>query len=87
MSRIRVAVTVDGIRRHVDVEPDRALVDVLRDDCGVTGIEHGCTDGTCGACTVLVDEVEIRSCLMLGVQAEGAQVRRLQDRRCSADPR
>lgn len=65
---------VDGTRHDLDVPPHRTLAAVLRDDCGVTGCRIACTDGTCGACAVLVDGDEVRSCLMLAVQGDGARV-------------
>ena len=57
------------------VEPRRTLADALREDCGLTGTHLGCEHGVCGACTVLVDDTPVRSCLMFAVQAEGARVR------------
>jgi carbon-monoxide dehydrogenase small subunit len=59
----------------VSIEPRRSLADVLRDDCGLTGTHLGCEHGVCGACTVLVNDKPVRSCLMFGVQAEGKTVR------------
>jgi aerobic carbon-monoxide dehydrogenase small subunit len=69
-----VGVTVNGIRHELAVEPRRLLVDCLRDDLGLTGTHIGCEHGVCGTCTVLVDGESIRSCLMLAVQADGAQI-------------
>jgi aerobic-type carbon monoxide dehydrogenase small subunit (CoxS/CutS family) len=56
------------------VEPRRTLADVLREDLELTGTHLGCEHGVCGACTVLVDGLAVRSCLMLAVQAEGTEV-------------
>jgi carbon-monoxide dehydrogenase small subunit len=56
------------------IEPRRTLADVLREDIELTGTHLGCEHGVCGACTVLVDDVAVRSCLVLGVQAEGSSV-------------
>jgi carbon-monoxide dehydrogenase small subunit len=66
--------TVNGEPREVLVEARRTLVDVLRDDLSLTGTHVGCEHGVCGACTVLLDGDAVRSCLMLGVQAEGRTV-------------
>ena len=66
--------TVNGAPRRVTVEPRKTLADVLREDFGLTGTHLGCEHGVCGACTVLVDGDAVRSCLMFGVQAEGADV-------------
>src|SRR3954463_16095479 len=65
---------VNGDVYPLDVEPRRILADVLREDCRLTGTHIGCEHGVCGACTVLVDGEAVRSCLMLAVQAEGAEV-------------
>jgi len=73
--KIEVAFTVNGMPRTVSVEPRRTLADALREDCGLTGTHLGCEHGVCGACTVLLDDVPVRSCLMFAVQAEGARIR------------
>jgi carbon-monoxide dehydrogenase small subunit len=73
--KLDVAFDVNGERREIKVEPRRSLADALREDCGLTGTHLGCEHGVCGACTVLVDGVPVRSCLMFAVQAEGAHVR------------
>jgi carbon-monoxide dehydrogenase small subunit len=66
--------TVNGQPCEVLVAPNRSLADVLRADLELTGTHVGCEHGVCGACTVLVDGLAVRSCLMLGVQAAGAEV-------------
>jgi carbon-monoxide dehydrogenase small subunit len=70
-----VTFTVNGKKRMIRVEPRRSLADALREDCGLTGTHLGCEHGVCGACTVLIDDNPVRSCLMFAVQAEGARVR------------
>src|SRR5260370_34732624 len=70
-----VTCTVNGHVRMICVEARRSLADELREDCGLTGTHLGCEHGVCGACTVLVDDKPVRSCLMFAVQAEGARVR------------
>ena len=70
-----VTFTVNGGERTIRVEPRRSLADALREDCGLTGTHLGCEHGVCGACTVLVDDQPVRSCLMFAVQADGARVR------------
>src|SRR5262249_44753538 len=57
------------------VEPRKTLVDVIRDECGLTGTHIGCEHGVCGACTVILDNDAIRSCLMFAVQAQGKRIR------------
>ena len=74
MTETTVTMTVNGAPRRVTVEPRKTLADVLREDFGLTGTHLGCEHGVCGACTVLVDGDADRSCLMFGVQAEGADV-------------
>ena len=66
--------TVNGQPREGHCEPRKLLVDFLREDLGLTGTHVGCEHGICGACTVLVDGEAARSCLMLAVQADGAEL-------------
>jgi aerobic carbon-monoxide dehydrogenase small subunit len=73
--RQNVTFTVNGEKRVIRVEPRRSLGDALREDCGLTGTHLGCEHGVCGACTVLLDDQPVRSCLMFAVQAEGTRVR------------
>jgi aerobic carbon-monoxide dehydrogenase small subunit len=73
--KIRITLDVNGSEHTVTIEPRRTLVDVLRDDCHLTGTHIGCEHGVCGACTILVDDKPVRSCLMFGVQAEGKKIR------------
>ena len=73
--RRSISLTVNGAAHDVEVEPRRTLVDVLRHDLGYTGTHVGCEQGVCGACTVLLDGEPVRSCLVFGVQADGADVR------------
>jgi aerobic-type carbon monoxide dehydrogenase small subunit (CoxS/CutS family) len=54
---------INGAHRHVESDPDRSLLSVLRDDLGLTGAKYGCGEGQCGACTVLLDGRAIRSCI------------------------
>jgi carbon-monoxide dehydrogenase small subunit len=70
-----IALDINGRRYDVTVEPRRLLVDVIRDDCGLTGTHIGCEHGVCGACTVLVEGDPVRSCLMFAVQAKGKEIR------------
>ncbi len=69
-----ISLTVNGTRREVDVEPREFLVYVLRERLGLTGTNIGCDTSQCGACTVLVDGNAVKSCTILGVQADGAEV-------------
>ena len=71
---IDVAVTVNGKRYRETVEPRLLLSDFLRHTLGLTGTHVGCEHGVCGACTVLLDGVSVRSCLLLAAQADGAEL-------------
>ena len=66
-----IDLTVNGRLCRVEVEPRTTLLDCLRDGLGLTGTHVGCEHGICGACTVLLDGVPVRSCLMFAVQADG----------------
>ena len=70
----RVSLAVNGVRHELDLEPRELLVYVLRDRLGLTGTNVGCDTSSCGACTVLVDGEAVKSCTMLGVQADGVEV-------------
>jgi aerobic carbon-monoxide dehydrogenase small subunit len=72
---VNVVLRVNGVAHALDLEPRRLLSDVLRHDLGLTGTHVGCEHGVCGCCTVLVDGEPVRACLMLGVQADGAEIR------------
>src|SRR5580700_7821474 len=74
MSRHHIEMNINGRRHGSDVEARVSLADFLRDDAGYTGVHVGCEHGVCGACTVIVNGKAVRSCLMLAVQADGAQV-------------
>jgi aerobic carbon-monoxide dehydrogenase small subunit len=66
--------TVNGRRLRLAVHPMKRLLDVLREDCGLTGTKEGCGEGECGACTVLVDGAPVNSCLVPFAHADGARV-------------
>src|SRR4029077_12817985 len=66
--------TLNGKRTRVDAHPMKRLLDVLREDCGLTGTKEGCGEGECGACTVLMDGQPINSCLVPLAQARGARI-------------
>src|SRR6266853_172563 len=65
---------INGKRANVDVHPLKRLLDVLREDCALTGTKEGCGEGECGACTVLVDRLPVNSCLVPLAQVAGARV-------------
>jgi aerobic-type carbon monoxide dehydrogenase small subunit (CoxS/CutS family) len=74
VSKHHIAVLVNGKQRGCDVDGRINLADFLRQDLQLTGTHVGCEHGVCGACTVLVDGISVRSCLMLAAQADGRTV-------------
>ena len=66
--------TLNGARRAVTAHPMKRLLDVLREDCGLTGTKEGCGEGECGACTVLVDGAAVNACLVPFAQVGGAHI-------------
>ncbi|WP_305790238.1 2Fe-2S iron-sulfur cluster-binding protein [Symbioplanes lichenis] len=71
---VRVTLIVNDDRRDFDAEADEPLDRLLRERCGLPGVRHGCTDGTCGECTVLLDGEETRSCTIFAVQCAGGSL-------------
>ncbi len=69
-----VALTVNGTRHELELEPRELLVFVLRERLGLTGTNVGCDTSSCGACTVLVGGESVKACTMLGVQADGLEI-------------
>jgi carbon-monoxide dehydrogenase small subunit len=69
-----ISLTVNGDTHELLVDVRRSLLDVLRDDLGLTGTNRGCDAGDCGACTVLVDDAPVTSCLLLAMESDGSQV-------------
>ncbi|MEV4893686.1 (2Fe-2S)-binding protein [Nonomuraea sp. NPDC055795] len=69
-----VALKVNGVLESIEVDNRTSLLDLLREQLGLTGTKKGCDAGACGACTVLVDGRRINSCLTLAVRLEGAEV-------------
>jgi aerobic-type carbon monoxide dehydrogenase small subunit (CoxS/CutS family) len=72
--RIELSLKVNGEAHELSVEPRRLLLEVLRDELGLTGAKRGCEEGVCGCCTVLLDGRNVKSCLMLAAQANGRSV-------------
>jgi aerobic carbon-monoxide dehydrogenase small subunit len=71
---IPISLTVNGVQRTTEVEPRQLLVYLLREQLGLTGTHVGCDTSQCGACTIHVDGRAVKSCTMLAVQADGADV-------------
>jgi aerobic-type carbon monoxide dehydrogenase small subunit (CoxS/CutS family) len=74
VSRKTITVTVNGESYQRDVDARRLLIHFLRDDLDLTGSHIGCDTGNCGACSILVEGVLVKSCMMLAVQADGATI-------------
>jgi carbon-monoxide dehydrogenase small subunit len=74
LSTHSVKVTVNGVEYAREVEARKLLIHFVRDDLDLTGSHIGCDTGNCGACSVIVDGTLVKSCMMLAVQADGAQV-------------
>jgi len=74
MTHHPVSLTVNGSREYVQVASNETLLALLRDRLGLTGTKNGCSAGECGACTVLMDSEPVNACLILAVEADGAQI-------------
>tara|TARA_E500000178_G_scaffold352957_2_gene417616 strand:+ start:181 stop:720 length:540 start_codon:yes stop_codon:yes gene_type:complete len=74
MARMHIESTINGEAREFLCDADQSMLDVLRDELGLTGTKEGCGTGDCGACSVLVDGRLVCSCLMLGAEAQGAEI-------------
>ena len=72
--RVHITATINGEPREFLCEPRQSLLECLRDILGLTGTKEGCNDGNCGACTVIMDDRIVASCLVLGVEAQGAAI-------------
>jgi carbon-monoxide dehydrogenase small subunit len=77
-SKKHIRFTLNGEQTEVAFAPHKTLLEVLREDLNLTGTKHGCELGECGTCTVLVDGRSILSCLMLGLDAEGREVKTIE---------
>lgn len=69
-----VTTTINGEQREFLCEPRQTLLEVLRDNLGLTGTKEGCSNGNCGACTVIMNGRSVVSCLVLALEAEGAEI-------------
>jgi len=73
--KMEITLNINGRNYAVAVEPRKTLADAIREDCELTGTHVGCEHGVCGACTVVIDQDAVRSCLMFAVQANGKRIR------------
>ncbi|HET7009532.1 MAG TPA: (2Fe-2S)-binding protein [Anaerolineales bacterium] len=74
MSQLPIQLNVNGQEYFMEVEPHRTLLEVLREDLALTGTKSNCQEGECGACTVMVDDRAVNSCLFLAVRAHGKRI-------------
>ena len=84
MARRRIRLRVNGEEYDLEVKVSRTLLDVIREDIGLTGTKKGCDTGDCGACTVLIDGKPVTSCLVLAVDAQGKEILTIEG--LSSDP-
>ena len=77
--------TINGEPRQLLLDPWRSLLDVLRNEAGLTGTKKGCDVGDCGACTVIMDGVPVNACLVLGVEAQGSVIQTIEGLQPSPD--
>ena len=75
---VPISLTVNGEKKQVTTDPDRCLLEVLREDLHLTGTKYGCGIGICGTCTVLLDGRPVRSCLTLAAEAAGREVQTIE---------
>jgi carbon-monoxide dehydrogenase small subunit len=73
-ANVAISVTINGVEQSAAVEPRTLLVHFLRETIGLTGTHIGCDTSSCGACTVLLDDLPVKSCTVLAVQADGSDV-------------
>jgi carbon-monoxide dehydrogenase small subunit len=76
--KAKIALSINGESTEVAFAPHKTLLEVLREDLGLTGTKHGCELGECGTCTVLLDGTPVLSCLVLGVACEGRAVKTIE---------
>ncbi len=74
MTKIQIKFTLNGKPIEVDVDPNLRALDFLRDKMGMTSVKEGCSEGECGACTIIVNGRNVHSCLMLAVELDGKDV-------------
>jgi carbon-monoxide dehydrogenase small subunit len=74
MTKLDVEITVNGSKHKLEVGSQERLLDTLRDELKLTGTKEGCSVGECGACTVIVDDQAVNSCLVLTAQVDGSEI-------------
>ncbi len=74
MKKVPVSLNINGRLERLEIAPQRTLLEVIRNDLQLTGTKCGCEDGTCGACTILLDGDAVRSCLLLAAEVQGREI-------------
>ncbi len=74
MKKIMLTLKINGEKYEISTYPNRTLLEILRDDLLLTGTKESCGEGACGACTVLLDGLPVRSCLLLAAEAKGCEI-------------
>lgn len=74
MNKVTVRITINGLKYEATVETSMTLLHFIRDIAGLTGVKSGCENGECGACTVLMDGLPVRSCIILAAEADGTSI-------------
>ena len=74
MNKITIKLNLNGEERSIETEPNKRLLDLLREDFGLTSVKEGCSEGECGACTVIYNGDAVTSCCMLAGQADGSTI-------------
>jgi aerobic carbon-monoxide dehydrogenase small subunit len=78
VEKIDIQCTLNGVEKTIQSYPMARLLDVIREDCGLTGTKEGCGEGECGACTILIDGELVNSCLVPAIQAQGADLKTIE---------
>jgi len=86
LKKVHLSLQVNGEVQEVAFAPHKTLLEVLREDMGLTGTKHGCELGECGTCTVIVDGDPVLSCLMLGLECEGREITTVEGLATAAGP-
>lgn len=78
VAKVNVSCTINGEAKTLNAYPMARLLDVIREDCELTGTKEGCGEGECGACTIMVDGELVNSCLVPAIQAQGAEIKTIE---------
>ncbi|MBC2581971.1 (2Fe-2S)-binding protein [Clostridium sp. DJ247] len=74
MEKVKISFKLNGKDVSAEINPSKRLIDVIREDFGLTGVKEGCSEGECGACTIILNDEAVTSCCILGPQVDGCSV-------------